>query len=213
MAFSSAIMRPVALSAISALVMFGMAQPAAAQVDPYSLPIASSGPVAVPMVQSQLPAQILAQQELAKQVGYAQFTSPSWHVGEVRRIVLIKYRADATEQQRAAVLSRFLRLAQDSRRPDGRPVVESIEASVPQMGDGFDQIFTVAFRSEGDRNFFSGAPVITDNAFTDPAHTAFVDFASPFFQHLVTMNYDVGNVVVPTREAARHTKKHDRKLR
>lgn len=207
------VVRSVVLTAITGLVVFGLAQPAEAQVDPYSLPIASSGPVVLPPLPARLPPELVAQQELARQVGFAQFTAPNWHVGPVRRIVLIKYKNGVSEAQKSELTARFLRLVHDSHRADGRFVIDSIEASVPQGGAGFDQVFTLTFRSEGDRNFFAGAPIVTDTAFADPARVAFAAFAEPLTRHLIVLNYDVAVTVKSAVAVAPHKRKHDRALR
>ncbi|MBR0559280.1 Dabb family protein [Neokomagataea anthophila] len=212
MSVMSSVVRPVVLTAIVGLVAFGLAQPAEAQVDPYSLPIASSGPIVLPP--QSLPPQIVATQELAKQVGYAQFTAPGWRVGTVRHVVMLRYRTAVTEQQKAEVTARFLRLVQDSRRADGRPVIESIETGAQNDGNGgiFDQIFTLTFHSEGDRNFFVGAPIVPDTAFTDPAHAAFKAFAGPLIRHILIADYDVGVTVRSSPRAVHYSGKHDRSL-
>lgn len=163
-----------------------------AKADPYSLPIASFGPVGVmPTVASST----AALQQLAAQVGLAQFTAPEWHVGTVRHIVMFRYKSDASVAQRAEVTARFLHLAQDSRRPDGTHPVVSIETGMQNSGEGADdglqQVFLVTFRSEGDRNFYVGKPVVTDPAFFDPAHEAFKEFAAPYLEKVVVFDFDV----------------------
>jgi len=163
-----------------------------AQADPYSLPIASSGPVVLPPVADD---GTIAARGLAAQVGLPQFTSPSWRPGLVRHIVMFRYKASATAAMRAEVTSRFLRLVQDSRRPDGTHPVKSIEMGVQNSGEGADaglqQAFVVTFASEGDRNFYVGKPVIMDPAWFDPAHEAFKTFAAPALEKVVVFDFDV----------------------
>ena len=201
--------RPVVYVAAGALVLLGLSQARTAKADPYQLPIASSGPVQ--SVAAPAPATV-ALQQLAQQVGYATFTSPNWHVGTVRHMVMFQYKKNSTGAQRAEVTARFLHLAQDSRRPDGKSVVTSIETGLQISGEGTDeglqQAFFVTFRSEGDRNYYVGKPVITDPAFFDPAHEAFKEFAKPYLEKVVTFDYDVTVVSEPAGSAKKIAAKH-----
>ena len=153
----------------------------------------------------------VASQQLARQVGYAQFTAADWHVGTVRHMVMFRYKKDATTAQRAEVSGRFLHLAQDSRRPDGRPVVVSIETGFQNSGEGVEgglqQAFLVTFRSEGDRNYYVGKPVVTDPAFFDPAHEAFKEFAGPYLDKVMVFDYDVLAVSALGDKARKTTRK------
>ncbi|GBR69402.1 Dabb family protein [Gluconobacter kanchanaburiensis] len=162
-----------------------------AKADPYSLPIASSGPLKV----DDISAATLSAQQLAKQVGYARYTAPDWRVGTVRHMVMFRYTKDSTTAQRAEVSGRFLHLAQDSRRPDGTPVVAALETGFQSSGEGTDaglqQAFLVTFRSEGDRNYYVGKPVVTDPAYFDPAHEAFKEFAGPYLEKVVVFDYPI----------------------
>ncbi|NVN01525.1 MULTISPECIES: Dabb family protein [Asaia] len=182
------------LTLMGAIISGGVLTLAATPVmaDPYSLPIASSGPVALPPVAD---GGTMAARGLAAQVGLPQFTSPSWRPGLVRHIVMFRYKSSATAAMRAEVTSRFLRLVQDSRRPDGTHPVKSIEMGVQNSGEGVDaglqQAFIVTFASEGDRNFYVGKPVIMDPAWFDPAHEAFKTFAAPALEKVVVFDFDV----------------------
>ncbi|MFT8366781.1 MAG: Dabb family protein [Gluconobacter cerinus] len=193
--------------AAALLSIAGLSQGFSAKADPYSLPIATSGPVT-----SDTPAAAtVASQQLARQVGYAHFTAADWHVGTVRHMVMFRYKKDATTAQRAEVSGRFLHLAQDSRRPDGRPVVVSIETGFQNSGEGVEgglqQAFLVTFRSEGDRNYYVGKPVVTDPAFFDPAHEAFKEFAGPYLDKVMVFDYDVLAVSALGDKARRTTRK------
>ncbi|MBS1036465.1 Dabb family protein [Gluconobacter cerinus] len=193
--------------AAALLSIAGLSQGFSAKADPYSLPIATSGPVT-----SDTPAAAtVAFQQLARQVGYAQFTAADWHVGTVRHMVMFRYKKDATTAQRAEVSGRFLHLAQDSRRPDGRPVVVSIETGFQNSGEGVEgglqQAFLVTFRSEGDRNYYVGKPIVTDPAFFDPAHEAFKEFAGPYLDKVMVFDYDVLAVSAPADKARKTTRK------
>ena len=193
--------------AAALLSIAGLSQGFSAKANPYSLPIATSGPVT-----SDTPAAAtVASQQLARQVGYAQFTAADWHVGTVRHMVMFRYKKDATTAQRAEVSGRFLHLAQDSRRPDGRPVVVSIETGFQNSGEGVEgglqQAFLVTFRSEGDRNYYVGKPVVTDPAFFDPAHEAFKEFAGPYLDKVMVFDYDVLAVSALGDKARKTTRK------
>lgn len=163
-----------------------------ARADPYSLPIASSGPVTLPPMAD---GGTIAARQLAAQVGLAQFTSPGWRPGLVRHVVMFRYKPETTSATRAEITMRFLRLAQDSRRPDGSHPVRSIETGVQTSGEGVDgglqQAFIVTFASEGDRNFYVGKPVIMDPAWFDPAHEAFKSFAAPFIAKTLVFDFNV----------------------
>lgn len=193
--------------AAALLSVVGLSQGFAAKADPYSLPIATSGPI-----KTDAPAvATVASQQLARQVGYAQFTAADWHVGTVRHMVMFKYKKDATPAQRAEVAARFLHLAQDSRRPDGRPVVVSLETGFQNSGEGVEgglqQAFLVTFRSEGDRNYYVGKPVVTDPAFFDPAHEAFKEFAGPYLDKVMVFDYDVLAVSTPAEKARKASRR------
>ncbi|WP_225197760.1 MULTISPECIES: Dabb family protein [Gluconobacter] len=206
MTVSALFSRRAVYGATLALCTVGLYQFPAAKADPYSLPIASSGPVKTDMLS---PATLSAQQ-LAKQVGYAQFTAPDWHVGPVRHMVMFRYTKDSTTAQRAEVSGRFLHLVQDSRRMDGKQVVASIETGFQSSGEGADaglqQAFLVTFRSEGDRNYYVGKPVVTDPAFFDPAHEAFKEFAAPYLEKVVVFDYTVAAEVTPAGTGAKAKK-------
>lgn len=171
---------------------FGAILSPPASADPYSLPIASKGPVALPPVAD---AGTHAAQQLAAQVGLSRFTAPDWRPGLVRHIVMFRYRPGTSAVRKQEITGRFLRLVEDSRRPDGTHPVRSIETGVQNSGegvdDGLEQAFLVTFNSEGDRNFYVGKPVVTDPAFFDPAHEAFKQFAGPSIEKTVVFDYDV----------------------
>lgn len=166
--------------------------PRPALADPYSLPIASSGPVILPPVADD---GTIAARQLAAQVGLAQFTAPGWRPGLLRHVVMFRYKSGTTAAMRAEITMRFLRLAEDSRRPDGSHPVRSIEMGVQNSGEGADaglqQAFIVTFASEGDRNFYVGKPVIMDPAWFDPAHEAFKSFAAPSIEKVIVFDFNV----------------------
>ncbi|GCE81924.1 Dabb family protein [Komagataeibacter diospyri] len=136
-----------------------------------------------------------AERLIASQVGLVTFTSPGFHPGTVRHIVMFRFLPVITDAQRAEVVRRFMALRQISRRSDGSPVVASIETGAQMSGEGQDeglqQAFIVTFNSEGDRNYYVGRPVVTDPAYFDPAHEAFKKFAAPFIISTLVFDYAV----------------------
>ncbi|WP_246379409.1 Dabb family protein [Gluconacetobacter johannae] len=185
-----------AMAGFGFLAVAGAATIAPALADPYSLPIASSPAGTAPPNA----AAIAARQVLA-QVGAATFTAPDFRPGVVRHVVLFRFLKSATPYQRAEVVRRFLELATDSRRPDGRPLVVSIETGVQNGGEGQDEgyeiAFLVTFRSEGDRNYYVGRPVVNQPGLFDPAHDAFKAFAAPYLAGVMTFDYRVAAEVSP----------------
>ena len=120
-------------------------------------------------------------QELAM-VGVERFTSTDYKPGLVRHIVLFKYNAAVSADQKAEVIRRFLALKTLAKH-NGSTYIVSIETGPDISGEGLDQCFEqgfiVTFSSQGDRNYYVGQPVVTDPNFYDPAHQAFKDFVGP----------------------------------
>ncbi|WP_182960888.1 Dabb family protein [Gluconacetobacter tumulisoli] len=178
----------------------GAATVAPALADPYSLPIASSPPGVAPP-----DAAAVAVQQVMAQVGAATFTAPDFRPGLVRHVVLFRFLKSATPFQRAEVVRRFLELAVDSRRPDGQPLVVSIETGAQDSGEGQDEGyeigFLVTFRSEGDRNYYVGRPVVNQPGLFDPAHDAFKAFAAPYLAGTMVFDYRVAAEVAPPSAA------------
>ncbi len=127
------------------------------------------------------PAETL-RQELAR-VGVERFTSSSYHPGLVRHLVMFRYTLGTSDAQKAEIRDRFLDL-QHLCMHDGRRYVLHIETGTQRSGEGADegleQAFIVTFASEGDRNYYVGQPIVTDDRFYDPAHQTFKDFVAPF---------------------------------
>ena len=121
------------------------------------------------------------QQECAA-IGAHSFTSRDYRPALVRHVVLFRYRAEVTSEQKSEVLRRFRALA-ESRRADGVTYIVSIEAGEQGSGEGagggYEHGIVVTFASEGDRNYYVGAPVVDDPACCDAAHAAFKDFVGP----------------------------------
>ncbi|BCK76433.1 hypothetical protein AA0242T_2618 [Acetobacter aceti NRIC 0242] len=139
-------------------------------------------------------AALYTQSVLAK-VGAERFTAPDFHPGIVRHMVMFRFRPEVTATLRNEVTKRFLALASQSHRPDGKPVVVSIEAGPQNSGEnvdlGLQEGYLVTFRSEGDRNFYVGRPVVTDSRYFDPAHDAFKAFAGPYLEKVVVFDFPV----------------------
>ena len=118
-------------------------------------------------------------------VGVRTFTAPNYKPGPVRHIVLFRYAASVTNAQKAAVRRRFLALKKLCVR-GGKPYILSIAAgsqiSGEGAGGGFEDGFVVAFRSQGDANYYIGSPIVTEPGFFDPAHEAFKNFVGPFLR-------------------------------
>jgi hypothetical protein len=108
-------------------------------------------------------------------------TAPEYHRGVVRHLVTFRFKAGVTGAQVEEVVRRFLALKTACRR-DGREYIRSIEAGRANSPEGADQGqqvgFLVTFGSEGDRNYYVGAPLIDPGMpqFFDPAHAEFKGF-------------------------------------
>jgi len=124
------------------------------------------------------------QNEIA-QVGLAKFTSSDYKPGLLKHIVLFHYQDSVTQAQKDEVKRRFLAL-KDLCRRNGRPYILSIQTGSQNSGEGVDQGlekgFIVTFKSEGDRNYYVGQPVVTNPAFYEPAHQLFKDFVKPLLR-------------------------------
>lgn len=132
---------------------------------------------------------------LVKQIGEQRFTAPDFRPGTVRHMVMFQFRPTATAAERQEVTRRFLELATHSRRPNGAPVVASLEAGPQNSGEnadlGLDYGYLVTFRSEGDRNYYVGRPIVHTSGCFDPAHDAFKKFAAPFLANVVVFDFTV----------------------
>ena len=183
---------------------FSFAGPLHADTAPASAPTAgATGNVAVEQISDATRAERL----MASQIGLRVFTSAGFHPGTVRHIVLFRFLPTITDAQRAEVVRRFMALGQISRREDGSPVVAAIETGAQISGEGVDeglqQAFLVTFRSEGDRNYYVGRPVVTDPAYFDPAHEAFKKFAAPYVIATVVFDYAIPPKSVPRKAPVR----------
>ncbi|KXV59189.1 MULTISPECIES: Dabb family protein [Acetobacter] len=136
-----------------------------------------------------------AVQALVRQVGEDRFTAPDFRPGVVRHMVMFQFRPETTQAQRQEVTRRFLALAQASRRPDGSAVIQALEAGPQTSGEnadlGLDYGYLVTFRSEGDRNYYVGRPIVQGHGHYDPAHDAFKAFAAPYLAKAVVFDFTV----------------------
>jgi hypothetical protein len=136
----------------------------------------STGPVA----DSLTPRERL-EQEL-RDVGIDRFTASDYKPGIIRHVVLFRYANGVSLSEKEEARKRFLELQRRSLKK-GRRYVVSIESGSQTSGEGADQRleegFIVTFRSEGDRNYYVGKPIVADPSYFDPAHQAFKDFVGP----------------------------------
>ncbi|TPW44775.1 Dabb family protein [Serratia sp. SRS-8-S-2018] len=110
-------------------------------------------------------------------------TSGEYKPGLLKHIVLFKYKSNVTQTQREAVTSRFLSLKRSMRPGADTPyvlsIVEGVQNSGEGVGGGFEQGFIVTFKSEGDRNYYVGKPLVGAEGDYDKAHDAFKQFVAP----------------------------------
>ena len=118
-----------------------------------------------------------------KEVGSKAFTAHTYNPGKIKHIVLFKYKDSVTPEQKKEVIQRFLHLKQSRRTGEKRPYIDSITTGPQSSGEkaslGFEQAFIVTFRSEGDRNYYVGTPVVDDPIYYDKQHAEFKQFVGP----------------------------------
>jgi len=123
----------------------------------------------------------IAMAELER-VGPERFAASEYRPGTIRHIVLFRYRDGLSQADIDQVTSRFLEMKRTALRR-GKPYIVDIEAGTQMSGEGvdggFQQAFIATFQSEGDRNYYVGAPIISDPAFFDATHQAFKDHVGP----------------------------------
>ncbi|AGE16442.1 Dabb family protein [Serratia marcescens] len=116
-------------------------------------------------------------------VGSGVFTAGDYKPGLLKHVVLFKYKKTVTQAQRDAVTSRFLSLKRSMRPGADAPYILSIVEGVQNSGEGvdggFEQGFIVTFKSEGDRNYYVGKPLVDTEGDYDEAHDAFKQFVAP----------------------------------
>jgi len=111
------------------------------------------------------------------------FTGTGYQPGLLLHVVLFKYKPEVTMEQKQEVQQRFLALRESKRSGAASPYILSITSghqnSMEGAGLGFEQGFTVAFSSAGDRNYYVGKPIVNDPAYFDPHHEKFKAFVGP----------------------------------
>lgn len=111
----------------------------------------------------------------------AAVTAPDYRPGLLKHIVLFRYAPSATPAQREEIDKRFHALAASIR--NGERYIVSIESGVQNSHEGhhhgLQHGFIVTFKSEGDRNYYVGTPLIRNNRFYDAAHEDFKRFLAP----------------------------------
>lgn len=116
-------------------------------------------------------------------IGNTAFTATDYKPGLLKHIVLFKYKGNVMHTQRDAVTSRFLSLRRSMRPGAEAPYILSIVEGVQNSGEGvdggFEQGFIVTFKSEGDRNYYVGKPLVDTEGDYDEAHDAFKQFVAP----------------------------------
>jgi hypothetical protein len=112
-------------------------------------------------------------------VGEQRFAAPDYKLGIVRHIVLFRYKDNVSPALRNEVTRVFLAMQKNSLR-NGQPFIVSIETGGQHSGEGMsqnlEQAFIVTFRSQGDRNYFVGQPIISDQRYYEPVHQQFKAF-------------------------------------
>jgi len=112
----------------------------------------------------------------------AELTAPDYRPGIVRHVVLFRYAENLDPKTRVQITNQFLALQNTCLR-NGKPYLLSIEVGDQNSGEGanqgLEQGYLVSFRSEGDRNYYVGQPVIKDPQFYDPSHQKFKDALGP----------------------------------
>jgi stress responsive alpha/beta barrel protein len=99
------------------------------------------------------------------------FTDPGHNPGVLHHIVLFRFKDQAAQQE---YTRRFVELQDKCRRKDGTKYIVSIQTgtqnSCEKHSRGYQQGFLVTFRSEGDRNYYVGTPLVTDPSYYDLVH-------------------------------------------
>lgn len=123
----------------------------------------------------------------------ATLTAPDYRPGPVKHIVLFRYASSTTQAQRHEIEERFHALQASPR--NGKPYIVSIESGTQNSQEGhhhgLEHGFIVTFRSEGDRNYYVGKPLIQNSQLFDKAHDEFKKFVA---SHLAT--HETPNVLV-----------------
>lgn len=124
---------------------------------------------------------------------YSRLTEAQFNPGIVRHFVAFKFKKNIDQVQINKVVSNFLALKTLCVR-NAKPYILSIEVGKANSFEGADQGkqigFLVTFKSEGDRNYYVGQPLIPESEvdFYDPAHLRFKKFVGPLLETPVVPN-------------------------
>ena len=157
-----------------------------------STPAASASSTPTPTVPPTDAAAAAQLQKELDEVGPAKFTAPDYKPGKVEHVVLFSYKPGTSQATIDEIANRFRALATDAVR-DGKPYIVSL-VSGPQIsgekaGKNMQAGFIVEFKSEGDRNYYVGTPVVTDPKYFEPAHAEFKDFVGPYLSDVVVYDF------------------------
>jgi hypothetical protein len=98
---------------------------------------------------------------------------------DIQHVVVFRYKADVTAQQKADIATRFVGLVNVAKH-NGKPYIVSITGGKAISKEGFDQgleqAFIVTFKTRADRDYFVGKPY---SDAMDPAHKAMVKTVVP----------------------------------
>lgn len=131
-------------------------------------------------------------------IGPAAFTASDYKPGTIRHVVALRFAPHIGAAQKAESRTRFLALQNTPR--NGEPYIVSIETGRQHSGEGvdqqFEQIYIVTFKSEGDRNFYVGQPILNDAQYYDGAHQAFKEWLGPLLHEqppgVLVVDFTVG---------------------
>lgn len=118
-----------------------------------------------------------------EKVGAQVFTSSGYRPGITKHIVLFRYKGTVTAEQKEEIVKRFLDLRYSKRPSEQNPYILSITTGRQNSGEKvsmrYEQAFIVTFRSEGDRNYYVGSPLVNDPIHYDRRHAEFKEFVGP----------------------------------
>lgn len=128
------------------------------------------------------------------------FTSASYDPGRTLHLVLFKYKPEVTSEQKMEVAQRFFALQQSRRKDNGQPYIlfiyGGVQNSLIGKDFGFEQGYTLGFKSGGDRNYYEGDPIVTDPSFFDEYHAEFKAFVGPLLLEdggVIVLDYKDGS--------------------
>jgi hypothetical protein len=115
-------------------------------------------------------------------VNFKEITAPHYRCGEIKHIVMFHFKPEVNANEKQVVVERFLELEKSALR-NGKPYILSIKTggqnSHEGLSMGFEQAFIVTFKSEGDRNYYVGTPLVNDPQYFDAMHDDFKKFIAP----------------------------------